>query len=112
VKAALERAVAAQERSRARDLGEDGKAVDDVLKVAFDLRESWSRRISTGELNRWFADAVDANPPPAPSGRRIKLRYITQVKSSPPDFRVFGHARRSVAGQLPSLSAEFDATRT
>lgn len=67
-----------------------GKAVDDVLKVAFELRESWSRRISTGELNRWFEHAVDANPPPAPSGRRIKLRYITQVKTRPPTFVVFG----------------------
>ena len=67
-----------------------GKAVDDVLKVAFELRESWSRRISTGELNRWFESAVDANPPPAPGGRRIKLRYITQVKTRPPSFVVFG----------------------
>jgi GTP-binding protein len=67
-----------------------GKAVDDVLKVAFELRESWSRRISTGELNRWFESAVDANPPPAPGGKRIKLRYITQVKARPPSFVVFG----------------------
>ena len=67
-----------------------GKAVDDVLKVAFELRESWSRRIPTGELNRWFEGAVEANQPPAPSGRRIKLRYITQVKSRPPTFVVFG----------------------
>ena len=67
-----------------------GKAVDDVLKVAFELRDSWSRRITTGELNRWFEMAVDANPPPAPSGRRIKLRYITQIKSRPPTFVVFG----------------------
>ena len=67
-----------------------GKAVDDVLKVAFELRESWSRRISTGELNRWFESAVDANPPPAPGGKRIKLRYITQVKTRPPSFVVFG----------------------
>jgi GTP-binding protein len=67
-----------------------GKAVDDVLKVAFELRESWSRRIPTGELNRWFEHAVDANPPPAPSGRRIKLRYITQIKTRPPTFVVFG----------------------
>ena len=67
-----------------------GKGVDDVLKVAFELRESWSRRISTGELNRWFELAVEANPPPAPSGRRIKLRYITQVKTRPPTFVVFG----------------------
>ncbi len=67
-----------------------GKAVDDVLKVSFELRESWSRRISTGELNRWFESAVDANPPPAPGGKRIKLRYITQVKTRPPSFVVFG----------------------
>ena len=67
-----------------------GKGVDDILRVAFELRESWSRRISTGELNRWFEHAVDANPPPAPSGRRIKLRYITQVKTRPPTFVVFG----------------------
>ena len=74
-----------------------GKAVDDVLKVAFELRESWSRRISTGELNRWFEGAVEANQPPAPSGRRIKLRYITQVKTRPPTFVVFG----SRVDQLP-----------
>jgi GTPase len=67
-----------------------GKAVDDVLKVAFELRESWSRRVTTGELNRWFESAVDANPPPAPGGKRIKLRYITQVKTRPPSFVVFG----------------------
>lgn len=67
-----------------------GKAVDDVLKVAFELRESWSRRISTGELNRWFEAAVEQNPPPAPGGKRVKLRYITQVKTRPPAFVVFG----------------------
>ena len=67
-----------------------GKGVDTLLDVAFDLRESWSRRVSTGELNRWFEVAVEANPPPAPSGKRIKLRYITQVKTRPPSFIVFG----------------------
>ena len=68
-----------------------GKGTDTILKVAFDLREAWGRRIPTGELNRWFEDAVDANPPPAPKGQRIKLRYITQVKSRPPSFVVFGN---------------------
>ena len=67
-----------------------GKGIDTILKVAFELREAWSRRVSTGELNRWFEHAVDANPPPAPGGKRIKLRYITQVKSRPPSFVVFG----------------------
>ncbi|NUR46094.1 MAG: ribosome biogenesis GTPase Der [Sphingomonas sp.] len=68
-----------------------GKGADTILKVAFDLREAWSRRVPTGELNRWFEAAVEANPPPAPKGQRIKLRYITQVKNRPPSFVVFGN---------------------
>jgi len=68
-----------------------GKGTDTILKVAFDLRDAWSRRVSTGELNRWFESAIEANPPPAPKGQRIKLRYITQVKSRPPTFVVFGN---------------------
>jgi GTPase len=68
-----------------------GKGIDTILKVAFELREQWSRRVSTGELNRWFEAAVEANAPPAPKGRRIKLRYITQVNTRPPTFVVFGN---------------------
>src|SRR6476659_1752981 len=71
--------------------GKTGKRIDTILDVAFDLREAWSRRVSTGELNRWFEAAIAANPPPAPKGQRIKLRYITQVKSRPPTFIVFGN---------------------
>ncbi len=67
-----------------------GKGIDQLLGAAFELREQWSRRISTGELNRWFEAAVDSNPPPAPGGKRIKLRYITQVAVRPPTFVVFG----------------------
>jgi GTP-binding protein len=68
-----------------------GKGIDTILKVAFELREAWGKRVPTGELNRWFEDAVEANPPPAPGGKRIKLRYITQVKTRPPTFIVFGN---------------------
>ena len=68
-----------------------GKGIDTILKVAFELREAWGRRIPTGELNRWFESAIDANPPPAPKGQRIKLRYVTQVKTRPPTFVVFGN---------------------
>jgi GTPase len=71
--------------------GKTGKGIDTLLKVAFELRDTWSRRVPTGELNRWFEHAIDANPPPAPRGQRIKLRYITQVKSRPPSFVVFGN---------------------
>jgi len=68
-----------------------GKGIDTILKAAFELREAWSRRVPTGELNRWFENAIEANPPPAPKGQRIKLRYITQVKTRPPTFVVFGN---------------------
>jgi GTP-binding protein len=71
--------------------GKTGKGIDTVIEVAFDLRDAWARRVPTGELNRWFEAAVEANPPPAPRGQRIKLRYITQVKSRPPTFVVFGN---------------------
>jgi GTPase len=70
--------------------GKTGKGIDQLLAAAFEIRENWSRRVSTGELNRWFERAVEANPPPAPGGKRIKLRYITQVNTRPPNFVVFG----------------------
>jgi len=67
-----------------------GKGLDTMLGAAFDLREEWSRRVPTAALNRWFDDALGKNPPPAPGGRRIKLRYITQVGTRPPRFVIFG----------------------
>jgi GTP-binding protein len=67
-----------------------GKGLDALLGAAFEVREAWSRRVPTGELNRWFEAAIERNPPPAPGGKRIKLRYITQVTSRPPTFVLFG----------------------
>ncbi|TFI57922.1 ribosome biogenesis GTPase Der [Sphingomonas parva] len=68
-----------------------GKGLDQLLAAAFEIREVWSRRVSTGQLNRWFEDAIERNPPPAPGGKRIKLRYITQVNTRPPAFVIFGN---------------------
>ncbi len=70
--------------------GATGKGLDTLIKVAFETREAWSRRITTGQLNRWFERAIEANPPPAPGGKRIKPRYVTQAKSRPPSFILFG----------------------
>lgn len=67
-----------------------GKGIDELMEAAFAVRESWSRRVTTGELNRWFRDAVERNPPPAPKGKRIKLRYMTQARNRPPSFVLFG----------------------
>ncbi|QAY77747.1 ribosome biogenesis GTPase Der [Sphingosinicella sp. BN140058] len=68
-----------------------GKGLDQLLDAAFKVREVWSRRVSTGQLNRWFEAAIERNPPPAPGGKRIKLRYITQVNTRPPAFVIFGN---------------------
>ena len=67
-----------------------GKGLDVLMKVAFETRDAWSKRVPTGELNRWFERALEANPPPAPGGKRIKLRYVTQIKARPPSFVIFG----------------------
>ena len=67
-----------------------GRGIDQLVGAAFALREVWSKRVPTAALNRWFDDALAANPPPAPGGRRIKLRYITQSSVRPPRFVVFG----------------------
>jgi GTP-binding protein len=70
--------------------GKTGKGLDALVAAAFEIRETWSKRVSTGQLNRWFEEALERNPPPAPGGKRIKLRYITQVGSRPPSFVIFG----------------------
>ncbi len=67
-----------------------GKGLEQMLAAAFAAREAWSRRVTTGVLNRWFEAAVAANPPPAPGGKRIKLRYMTQARNRPPSFVIFG----------------------
>lgn len=67
-----------------------GKGLDTLLAVAFEARDRWSQRVSTGKLNRWLASALERNPPPAPKGKQIRLRYITQARTRPPTFAVFG----------------------
>ena len=67
-----------------------GKGLDQLIGAAFSIRDAWSKRVPTAALNRWFDDALAANPPPAPGGKRIKLRYITQAKTRPPSFVMFG----------------------
>ncbi len=67
-----------------------GKGLDVLMQAAFETREAWGRRVSTGQLNRWFDRALEANPPPAPGGKRIKMRYITQNNIRPPSFVLFG----------------------
>ncbi len=66
-----------------------GKGVDKLMPAVIGVYDNWNRRIPTAQLNRWLEDAVRRHPPPAPGGRRIKLRYITQAATRPPTFAVF-----------------------
>ena len=63
--------------------------LDNLLRAIISADELWNRRLPTHALNQWLQDAVDAHSPPAVSGRRIKLRYITQANARPPTFIVF-----------------------
>ncbi len=61
----------------------------DRLRIAVEKAyDVWNRRVSTARLNRWLTGMLEAHPPPAPGGRRIKLRYMTQAKTRPPGFVV------------------------
>ncbi len=68
-----------------------GEGLDRMMQACFDTHEIWGRRISTSKMNRWLEAALNANAPPAVSGRRIKIKYMTQVKSRPPHFALFGN---------------------
>ena len=65
-----------------------GKGLDRLHNAILKAHEVWNRRIPTARLNQWLSAMTEAHPPPAPGGRRIRLRYITQVKTRPPAFVV------------------------
>jgi len=68
-----------------------GEGIDTLMKAVLQVYDIWNTRISTSRMNDWLSQALSTNPPPAVSGRRIKIRYMTQVKSRPPHFAIFGN---------------------
>ena len=67
-----------------------GAGVEKFLPAVRAAHAVWNMRVPTGELNRWFEDALERHQPPLVEGRRLKLRYVTQAKARPPTFIVFG----------------------
>ena len=65
-----------------------GKGLDRLHAAIMKAHDVWNRRITTAQLNRWLTGMLEQHPPPAPGGKRIKLRYMTQVKARPPGFVV------------------------
>jgi GTP-binding protein len=66
-----------------------GEGIDRLMTAIQQAYAIWNRRVPTAALNRWFEQAIATNPPPAVSGRRLKLNYITQTKARPPSFVLF-----------------------
>jgi GTP-binding protein len=69
--------------------GLTGDGVERLMKAVEKADAAWNKRMPTAALNRWLGEAVDRHPPPAVGGRRLRLRYITQVKARPPAFVLF-----------------------
>jgi GTP-binding protein len=81
--------------------GATGQGIEHVMDAVFHVHEIWNKRISTGRLNRWLEAAIEQTPPPAVAGRRIKIRYMTQLRARPPYFVIFGN-------QLEALPASYE----
>ena len=69
--------------------GLTGAGTDAIMPAVLAAFDTWNRRVPTAALNRWLEGAVAHHPPPLSAGRRLKLRYITQVKARPPTFALF-----------------------
>jgi len=66
-----------------------GRGLDRLMKTIEDTHKLWNTRISTGRLNRWLEPMLEAHPPPMSQGRRLRIRYMTQVRTRPPTFALF-----------------------
>jgi GTP-binding protein len=76
------------------------RGIDAMMEAVLEAYAVWNKRIPTARLNRWLSGVTARHPPPAISGRRIKLRYATQAKTRPPHFAIFGN-------QLDELPAAY-----
>jgi GTP-binding protein len=65
------------------------KNLETLMDEVFKLKDLWNKRLTTGELNRWLQLTAETHPPPAVSGRRIRFKYMTQIKTRPPTFVAF-----------------------
>ncbi|MHA6298825.1 ribosome biogenesis GTPase Der [Devosia sp. CAU 1758] len=69
--------------------GLTGRNIDKLMEAIFAIERSWNSHVSTSRLNRWLAGMIEGHPPPAVSGRRLKMRYMTQAKTRPPSYIIF-----------------------
>ena len=81
-----------------------GRGLDNLMDAVVDIYDIWNSRVPTAQLNRWLAEMTERHPPPAThGGRRLRLRYMTQVRTRPPTFAVFTQR----ADELPEFDSRY-----
>ena len=88
-----------------------GAGSEKIMPAVLAAYETWNRRVPTAALNRWLEGAASHHPPPLVAGRRLKLRYITQVKARPPTFALFASKPTALPESYPPLPGERDRRR-
>jgi GTP-binding protein len=83
--------------------GLTGFGLDAMMKAVCAAGDVWNRRVTTADLNRWLAVVQERHPPPLVAGRRLRLRYVTQVNTRPPSFALFA----SKPGELPDSYRQY-----
>jgi GTP-binding protein len=94
-----------------------GRGMDRLREAVEQAYITWNARVVTSKLNRWLSGMIEAHPPPAPGGRRIKLRYMTQAKTRPPGFVVMASNPEKLSDSykrylVNGLRADFDMPGT
>ncbi|MEL6208152.1 MAG: ribosome biogenesis GTPase Der [Pseudomonadota bacterium] len=94
-----------------------GRGLDRLHAAILKAHDVWNRRVPTARLNQWLQGMVEAHPPPAPGGRRIRLRYMTQAKTRPPGFVVMASNPKELSDAykrylVNGLRADFDMPGT
>jgi GTP-binding protein len=80
-----------------------GEGLERLMPAVLQQHAIWNKRIATHRLNQWLEAALERHTPPAPRGRRIKIRYMTQARTRPPTFAIFANQ----AGELPGDYARY-----
>jgi GTP-binding protein len=90
-----------------------GRGIDKLMRAVIEVRDTWNKRVSTSDLNRWLQEALERHTPPAAKGKRIRIRFMTQPSTRPPTFVAFcsqpdGLPRAYVRYLVNSLREAFD----
>jgi GTP-binding protein len=73
-----------------------GEGMNRIVPAILAADAAWNKRVGTSALNRFLEAALTRHAPPAVSGRRVRIRYMTQVKARPPTFALFGNQLKSL----------------